>query len=263
MKTEFTNAHFWRAITLAAALPLTASSPALGAIVFSDDFSTNGVLEGQPADIGGTWEQTGGTATNPVTIVGGVAPLTTGQDVYAAFTGSVLNSPGPVLVTRADVTVASATSSSSGEYLLHLSDPVGTTNLFYQRLFIRSSGGGILFGLLDTTGTNSATTWGTTVLPLNTSHHVEITWNFVAGPTNDTFDVSVDGSPYLTHAWTSDSAEPSQISAANLRQAGASSFSVTVDNYVVEQVPEPSTLVLAGAFGLAGLARRKQSRRSA
>lgn len=112
--------------------------------------------------------------------------------------------------------------------------------------YTRSSANGYQLGLVDTSGTGSTTTWGTTELSFNQPYRVAVTWNFVAGANNDTFGVTVGGNSYLTHAWTSATVEPSLVAAANLRQgATASAPTLTVDNYSVTVVPEPAAIVLA------------------
>lgn len=248
-----------RNLAIAASI-LSAGSACHAALVFSDDFnSPDGPLLGTVADIGGTWTITGASTVNPLQIVSNAVPLTTtGQDGYAAFSAPVPATSGTSIVTTVDLNVSAA--QATGDYFLHLSDPVGTTSNFYQRLFARSTDDGYTLGLLDTSGTGSATTWGTTVLSFNTPYSVAVTWNFVEGPTNDTFELDVDGSSYLTHAWTSVLAEPTEVGAVNLRQGTASSApTLTIDNLQVSAVPEPGTLALAG-LGLLGVVASRRRR---
>lgn len=241
------------------ALMVSSSAALANMIVLSDDFNVpNGPLDGTTPDVGtGNWTPTA-AAANPIQIVSNqVALVNTGQDSYAAFSAAVPTTAGLGLLTSMDINMSAA--SAAGDYFAHLSSPAGTTSVFLQRLFARSSANGFQLGLLDTSGTGSATTWGTTVLDFGTSYHVDIQWNFVAGANNDTFGVSVNGSPYLTHAWTSVNAEPSDLQAGNFRQGGASTFpSVLVDNLVVQTVPEPSTILLGSLMGLSCLAFRRR-----
>ncbi len=249
-------------LMVAVALTVSSSAVLANTIVLSDDFSSaNGDLVGTTPDVStGDWTQTGTSATNPIQIVSNqVALVNTGQDAYAAFSQAVPTTAGAGLLTSMDINVSAA--SANGDYFSHLSSPAGTTTVFDQRLFARSSTGGFQLGLLDTSGTGSATTWGTTDLSFGTSYHVDILWNFVAGSNNDTFSVSVDGSPYLTHAWTSATAEPADLQAGNFRQGGSSTFpSVLVDNLVVQTVPEPSTILLGSLIGIGCLAFRRRVR---
>jgi hypothetical protein len=261
---------------VAAAAALTASA-AQAAPVLSDGFDTyaNGNLAGQ-----GGWTATASAAT-PIQVAGGadkVASLgPSGQDDYKAFTAPVANSAGTSLYTGADIHVTAAQSGSSqlGDYFLHLSNPAGTTSGFFQRLYARSVTGGYQLGLVDTSGTGSTITFGTDVLELDETYRVVLSWDFVDGANNDAFQVYVDptgateavNTPYLTHAWTSATAEPTQLAAANLRQGGGSfAPTATVDDLVVSTnfaeavaVPEPAGLALAGAVvGALGLGRRRR-----
>jgi hypothetical protein len=190
---------------------------------------------------------------------GAVQVGTSGQDEYAAFTAPLSTAAGRI-TTSMDINVSAA--QAAGDYFSHLSNPAGTTTIFLQRLFARSSGTGFQLGLLDTSGTNSATTWGTTDLNFNTNYHVDVVWNFVAGNNNDTFAVRVNNAPYLTHSWTSMNAEPPALAAANLRQGtAANAATLTVDNLVVDGIPEPATLVLAALVGVAGVSLRRRAGR--
>ena len=62
------------------------------------------------------------------------------------------------------------------------------------------------------------------------------------------FSVAVDNQPYLTHSWTSAFAEPSQLSAVNLRQgtAGASAW-LSLDNLVVTAGEVPPRLTTSSS----------------
>ncbi|MGD9634199.1 MAG: hypothetical protein AB7G28_11360 [Pirellulales bacterium] len=242
---------FFSAPLMVGAALLAGSSAALAdTIVFSDDFNVpNGPLNGTTPDIGtGVWAATA-AASNPIQIASQeVALVNTGEDSYAAFTAPVPATAGKGILSSLDITVTAA--SAGGDYFFHLSNPAGTTSIFLERLFARSSGNGFQLGLLDTSGTGSTTTWGTTVLDFGTKYSVDVLWNFVAGASNDTFAVSVNDAPYLTHSWTSVNAEPAALAAVNFRQGGSSTFpTVYADNLVVTSVPEPTTVVLASLMG--------------
>ena len=189
-------------LTAAAAFG-TWSTPVFADVVFRDGFNAvDGSLIGTPAEIGGTWSQTGTQAANPIQISGSAASLAGfGQDAYAALSSPVANVEGLGLKTSLDLNVSAA--SESGEYFLHLSDPLGTTFNFYQRLFARSSAGGYQLGLLDTAGSGSTATWGTQDLSFGTTYHIDVQWNFGPGTTNDTFSLTLNDVPYLNHSWTS------------------------------------------------------------
>jgi uncharacterized protein YjbI with pentapeptide repeats len=214
----------------------------LAAEVFRDDFSSpDGSLIGTTADVGGTWSQTGSNSTNPIQISAGRAVISTvGQDLYSPLLSSVARS-GTNVKTSLDLSVTAA--HPNGDYFLHFSNPIASTTLFYQRLFARSSPNGYQLGLVDTGGTGTTPTWGTQELAYGSSHHVDILWHFTPGGAhNDTFTLTLDDAPYLSHTWTSSSSgEPTQIAAANLRQGNSTETVPTVflDNLVVSAIEVP------------------------
>jgi len=235
-----------------------ASSPANAAVILLDDFNRAtqpSALLGSTPNTGGTWTITGTSVVNPLTVNGSVLPMAnTGQDAFSAFSQSVPNAVGNLLITSADINVTSIGAGLVGDYFMNLSDPPATnTTAFFQRLFIRPSGAGFQIGLLDTSG--GTTTYGSAVLNFGQAYNVDVAWTFVAGPTNDTFAVTVDNLPYLTHNWTSPTAEPAQISSFNLRQGGGAAAPVlTVDNVQVDAtivIPEPASLALITLGALA------------
>jgi hypothetical protein len=243
-----------------------------GAVVFSENFDTysNGPLTNQ-----GSWLATANVA-GPIQVSSGRAQLaTSGQDAYAAFSAPLANADGTSLFYGLTVYILSA--QVTGDYFFHLSNPAGTTSLFYDRLFARSSGGGFQFGFVDTSGTGSTITWGSAVLSLTTDYRVVVAQNFVAGAFNDTLslyvnptDTLVEGNntAYLTHTWTATtSAETATYAAANLRQGTAANApGVLVDDILISKtfsevsaVPEPSAalLLVAGGAWAIWLRRRR------
>lgn len=241
-------------LALLAAFAGTASAT----VVLMDDFNsyTNGNLSGQ-----GGWTATAAAAT-PMQVAGGADKYvqlgTSGQDEYKAFSSTVPLTPGNSIETKFDINVSAA--QATGDYFSHLSNPAGTTSVFLQRVFARSSTNGFQLGLLDTSGTGSTTTWGTTELSFNTPYTVKVTWNFVAGANNDTFSLDVNSVNYLNHTWTSTNAEPTDLAAGNLRQgSGANSATLQFDNLMITSVPEPAGLTWL-LLGLLSLGIRRASR---
>ncbi len=236
---------------------LTGAS-ANAAVVLSDNFDSyvNGPLSAQ-----GGWVATSNTTT-PAQVAGEsdkYVQLSTGQDEYKAFTSVVSHTDGNSLQTSFTANVSTA--STNGDYFSHLSSPLGTTSLFYQRVFARSSGEGYQIGILETSqsGTTLAPSYGDTVLSFNTEYDIDVTWAFVPGATNDTFTVTVNGAPYVARTWISTSAEPTTLEAANVRQGSASNAAnLQFDDYVVtEVIPEPTSLAAIG-LGALGLLRRRR-----
>lgn len=210
--------------------------------LFNDSFdSSTGPLLGTTPGLGGPWFQTGTNSSNPIQLAGGTVTLNgIGQDAYASLASPVANRAGTELRTSLDLNVLAA--QPAGDYFLHLSNPLGTTFNFYQRLFARSSENGYQLGLLDTAGSGSVTTWGTQELSFGASHHVDIVWHFSpSGTRNDTLSLSLDGNPYLTHSWTSTIVEPSELAAVNFRQGNATTTVpwVTLDNLRITALAAP------------------------
>jgi len=251
--------RFRHKAALAAAVCLGCASlnSVRAAPVLTDNFDSysNGALLGQ-----GGWTITGTSTTNAYQVAGGadknVPFVGTGQDAFKAFTSSVPHTDGNSLITSFKINISAA--QATADYFTHLSDPIATTTNFYERVFGVTSGTGFRLSLVDTSGTGSTPTLGNADLNFGQDYNVVITWNFVGGGTNnDTFTMTVNGTPYLSHAWTSATVEPANVSAFNLRQ-GQTGPTGTIDNINVESVPEPASVAMIGLIGAAGLMRRRQ-----
>jgi hypothetical protein len=241
---------------------LATGSYTFGALLYLDTFTkpVNTALSSSIPDIsnGSVYTATSGTGTNDLKIIGTKVALTTnGQDAYAGLAALIPNTPGNVIRTSMDINLSAA--QANGDYFAHLGQSNGSA--FYQRLFAKSTTGGYLLGLVDTSG--GTTTYGTTVLSLGTTYHVDIDWTNVAGDKNDTFVLAVDNANYLNYAWAAaDPTEPTFINSAHMRQgASGSSATLTIDNYSVDSpifIPEPATFVLAGLASVFCLAQRRR-----
>jgi hypothetical protein len=250
------------------------------------DFSTgyvDGNLAGLTENTAGQngWKQTSTTATTPIqynSSLGAAVIGTSGQDIYKAFTTQAPKTDGTSLLTRLDFKLTAVR--ATGDYFFNLSDPAGTTQNFYGRLFARSSGSGFNLGLLTTSGTGSATQWTTSVFNLNQSYTAVLAWNFVGGAANDTMALYINPSTdnisgltaEVSSNWLSTSVgEPAtNLSAVNLRQGSSSAAPTLNATYIsvgntlgdVGIVPEPSSgvlLVLGGAALVAVRSLRKKN----
>jgi hypothetical protein len=264
---------------LACACVFSGVSASFGALDFSEDFNSyvNGNLAGTTQnELGqGPWAQNNVSSTTPIQVSNGRAQLgTSGQDVYAAFSSPVANADGTSFYYALTLNVISA--QAAGDYFFHVSNPAGSTTSFYERLFARSSGAGFQLGFVDTS-TGSTITWGSAELSLSTDYRIVVGQNFIAGGNNDTFALYVNptdptteanNTAYLTHTWTSTSAETATYAAVNLRQgSAANAAAVLVDDILVSKtfadvtaVPEPSSFAIAalGGFAFLGYLRRRK-----
>ena len=251
------------------------------------DFST-GYVDGNLAGLGPNvvgqngWAQTSTSSTTPIqynSTLGAAVIGTSGQDIYKAFTTQAQKTDGTSLFARLDFKLTAV--QATGDYFFHVSDPAGTTGNLYARLFARTAGSGFSLGIQTTSGTSSATVWGSSILDLNQSYTAVVAWDFVGGALNDTMTVYVnplsDNRSNLTAEVTSNwlsttGAEPaSAISAVNLRQGNAANAPTVNATYIsvgstlgdVGVIPEPSSslLMMLGAVGLIGIRAfgRKQS----
>ncbi len=256
-----------------AAVVAQAANAAVDTTYYSTNFGTgytNGTLAGLTADAAGQngWKETGSTATTPIQITNGAAIIgKSGQDVYHAFDSTATATAGTTLFVGTSLKVTAA---QTGDYFMHVGDPVGNTSNFYGRLSAKSSGAGFVLGIQSTSGTGSGMTYGTTVLNLNQTYNVVYAYDFVAGASNDTFAVYVDPNSatrasltaYVSAAWLSSSAEPSQLSQINLRQGSSGSaptvsvYSLAASNNLAAFVPAPGAVALIGLAGLVARRRR-------
>ena len=254
------------------------AAPVVDTTYYSTNFGTgysNGNLAGLTQNTAGQndWKQLGSSATNPIQILNGAAIIgTTGQDVYHAFDSSATATAGTTLFVGASLKVTAA--GAAGDYFMFVGDPVGNSSNFYGRLAAKSTTGGFLLGIQSTSGTNSAMTYGTTVLNLNQTYNVVYAYDFVAGLLNDTFTVYVDPNSatrasltaYVSAAWLSTTAaEPNQLTQIALRQGGSSGtapptvsvYSLTAANNLAAFVPAPGAVALIGLAGMVSSRRRR------
>lgn len=233
------------------------ASVANAAMLFSTDFNaptyTDGALIGQDG-----WVLTNSTL-NPLAVAnsatnGTVSLTTAGQDVRRVFSPAV--TIDSVYLT-ATFTVGAA--QAAGDYFIHLGD--GGTSNFYARIYAKSTTGGFLMAMGTSAGT---ATYGTTVLPYNTSITLLARYDFVAGAANDTGALFINptnaygigDTAYV--AATTIGTDATTISSVSLRQgAAANAASVVVDSLSVATIPTPGSVALLGLAGLVAGRRRR------
>lgn len=217
------------------------------------------------------WINTSGGGTNNITVTnsatnGFVSLTTSGQDVRRFFDGGATVTSGSVFFDM-DITVSAA--QATGDYPIHLSD--GSTNLFYARTYIKSSGAGFVMAMGTSSGT--AVTYGTTELAFGTTYHLLGRYDLVSGAGNDTGALfinptTVDGSGDTAYSTaTTIGTDATTIAAVALRQgSGGNAATLTVDNYrafTMTPVPEPASVLAVCGLAAAGAGGLRRLRRPA
>lgn len=241
-KTLFTNTKWF--IAAAACVMCLFSQKALAAIVFTDDFEF-----GPPTNINGGADTGWRASFNPWWTVGGSGKVT-GTDAYSA------PSPGPYLPPHSG-NITAAFYSTSGDGVASLQTGVATSNfgtITYDLHFWVSN------PVVDTAARQNlfSVSWNGVLLDLSSydarfktpSGPSELAGGpgqYVLDPNTNWFEVFI---PNL--AATSGSTE--------LKFEGVNNnWATLVDDVMVQETPEPSSLLMLGAGALAiGLRRRRQ-----
>ena len=247
-----------------------------------EDFSTyaDGNLVGQNA-----WTQLGGTATAPIQVSGGQvvipAALADNQDAYHNNSAGSIAAPGVgttsiYLGLKMSVQTAPTVGfPPNPSYFAALYTGDNASGFANERLFASASGSGYVLSAKVTGQAGAPFATGTTVLDFDTVYNIIVRANMNAGAGNDTMQVYVNPTqsdvnletPYLTAA-IGTGTDPTGIGSLVLSQFGNASTlaaGVTIDSIVMADsfaeaamVPEPSSLLLAGAAGLALLYWRRR-----
>ena len=259
-------------------LPITAWA----SLLLNENFSSyaSGNLVGQNG-----WTQVGAASSLPLQVTGGKVVIPGGQsadnqDAFKDNSAGVVPVPGSGTTSifyGLDLTVQSAPTLGSGgitspSYFAALYNGAGGTGFANERLTAQDNSANVsgtyLLGARVTGQAADPFTYGTTPLSYGTLYNVVVEADMVAGSGNDTLEIFVNGTPYLTHPMGALASDPagigsfvlSQFASATVGNVGATIGAVRMaDNYnEAAGVPEPSTILL-GCLALLGFSSKIRS----
>lgn len=265
------------AVSILAIAVSTLPTPAWATLLLSENFSSyaSGNLVGQNG-----WTQLAAASNLPLQVSGGKVVIPGGQsadnqDAWKDNSAGVI--PRPASGTTSiyyglDLTVQSAPALGVGgvtapSYFAALYNGADASGFANERLTAQDNSSNVsgtyLLGARITGQSGDPFTYGTTPLTYGTLYNVVVEADMVA-PTgnNDTLEIFVNGSPYLSHTIGATASDPtgmgsfviSQFASASVGNVGATIGAVRMaDNYTeAAGVPEPST-ILSGSLVLLGL----------
>lgn len=136
-----------------------------------------------------------------------VAVANNGQDVEDQFTAQT---SGTVYFS---VLVNISAAQAAGDYFMDLGEP-NSYSAYFGRLFVKSDGANIAFGILNSSGTGSATTWSASTYSLNTTYLVVVKVNATTGASGLVINPSMTAEP--TTEWILNATSATVPSAAGL-----------------------------------------------
>jgi len=141
-----------------------------------------------------------------------------GQDIEDQFTAQTA---GTVYFS---VLVNISAAQATGDYVMDLGEP-NSYMAYFGRLFIKSDGANIAFGILNSSGTGSATTWSTSTYSLNTTYLIVVKVSATTGASGLVINPSMTTEP--TTEWILNATSVTVPSAAglgevNIRQGSSS-----------------------------------------
>ncbi|MBI4427747.1 MAG: hypothetical protein HY562_01360, partial [Ignavibacteriales bacterium] len=159
--------------------------------LLTEDFNYTGstALLGQ-----GGWTITGSSTVNALTVgnsgltytgyagsaIGNSIPLANnGQDAYVAFTSQ---NSGSVYASL----LANVSAAQTGDYFFHFGQSLGTTTLFFGRLYVRlADNANLTFGIAKSSAVAGSPTYSDSIYTLNTTYLIVVKYTFNTGTTTD------------------------------------------------------------------------------
>lgn len=256
------------------ALLLFCAAPAHAAVIFSDNFSTDGILNGTaPATRPGAETWTARTTAPATNVSAGVAVATTTASSYLSWTPSA----GNIYSLSADIKFATTTNASNFAGIGFFDSGVTVTSAFSEVTpnspwaFIRGGNGDSnLIGDVDFRANGSTSSPSTAQRDTNYTATVFHNLQFILN-TNDTSATAgtqfslmflVDGLQIGNTYTYSDVQSADLLSGVNsITSVGLTGVTAnndtSFDNFILQTIPEPSVALL-GALGALGLLRRSR-----
>jgi len=257
-------------LLVVAAIAVFAVSAASAAPLFVENFSysTPSGLVGQ-----GGWASHSGAGTNPQTVNAGnlsytgypssgvgasLGPIAaTGEDTNHSFAG--VTSGAAYLSALVNVTASTTT----GDYILHFTDGLITSNVFLGRLFVKKDASSTNYAFGIQFGSAATTAFTPFSFAPGSTHLVVIKYQYVAGTQNDVASLFVDpvincSEPAATLSHTNPGgtqADGANLDFACIRQGGASSGpnvqidGIRVANNWIDATCDPATPTQSSTWG--------------
>lgn len=233
-------------------------SSTYAAVLISDDFSTNGNLNGSSPDMGTVWDDHSGT-TNLIQVINGAAMISnadSGEDVHTQFTATVTT--GSVFYSF-DLSVATiSTFNTVREYFAHFATP-GVTDHIARLSVVDSADGDYTLNISNSSAVD--TNWDAG-LSFDLEYQVVVGYSYDTGESTLWVNATSINDAGVTTT-TSDSSGP--LGSFAFRQADSGgNEQITVDNLIVtttfaEVIPEPSSVLLSVLSASLLILRRKRA----
>jgi trimeric autotransporter adhesin len=213
----------------------------------------------------GAWAVLGTTVTFPQTVTAPGTPAvtyqgypssgvgnecsvgSTGQDIALQFTPQT---SGTVYFS---VLVNLSAAQATGDYFMNVGEPSSTT-FYFGRLFAKLDGTNVAFGILNSSGTGSATTWSTSTYSLNTTYLIVVKVSTTTGASALAINPSLTTEPtteWILNATSATVPTVAGLGEINIRQ-GSSSTAPTLKLDGIHVATSYN-----GLFGLTGFSSPK------